>query len=125
MSYVTHTVRSPYPVTRYTPPRPHVSEGVQGRTPFLGQGRSQLSQHRATKLWAVWVPFACLLLATPLQTSCVSITVPAALRCASRYTLCAFFRSTYDLKHLRKPALYTHTFHLMPITRLGLLRVSA
>lgn len=90
MSYVTHTVRSPYPVTRNTPPRLHVSEGVQGRTPFLGQGRPQLSQHRATKLWAVWVSFACLLLvATALQTSCVSITVPAALRCASRYTLCA------------------------------------
>ena len=91
MSYVTHTVHSPYPVTRNTPPRLHVSEGVQGRAPFLGQGRPQSSQDRATKLWAVWVPFACLLLAaTPLQTSCVSVTVPAALRCAASYTLCAF-----------------------------------
>lgn len=91
MSYVTHTVRNPYPV-RWTPQRLHVSEGVQGRTPFLGQGRPQHSQGRATKLWAVWVPFTCLLLiATTLQTSCVSLTAAAAFRCASRYTLCAFY----------------------------------
>ena len=90
MSYVTHTVHSPYPV-RWTPQRLHVSEGVQGRTPFLGQGRPRTSLHRATKLWAVWVSFTCLLLiATTMQTSCVSTDTAAAHQCATRYTLCAF-----------------------------------
>ncbi len=92
MSYVTHTVHRPYPVTLVTPQRLHVSEGVQGCTPFLGQGRPQTSQGRVAKRWAVWVPFTCLqLLFITLQTSCIGNDVVTALRCASRYTLCALY----------------------------------
>ena len=92
MSYVTHTVLSPY--RSWTPPyhrqRLCVSEGVQGCTPLLGQGRPQTSQGRATKLRAVWVSFTCLLLiATTLQTSCMSDDVARAFRCAASYTLYA------------------------------------
>lgn len=94
MKYVTHTVLSPYQswTPAYHRQRLHVSEGVQGCTPLLSQGRLQTPQGRATKLRAVWVPFTCLLLiATPLQTSCVSVESIAAFRCAASYTLCAVY----------------------------------
>ena len=95
MNYVTHTVHSPNLSRRHAnQQRPlHVSEGVQGCTPLLGQGRPQASLGRVAKLWMVWVPYTCLLLITiALQTSCASAESIAAFRCASRYTLCAYDR---------------------------------